>query len=104
MDYDLDVIESEVKSGKAQLFDVREVDEWQEGHLAAAALVPLSDLQMNELPEKLNPDLPTYLHCKSGRRVFAAQPCLEEMGFKKVIPLHEGFEELLSLGFTPADD
>lgn len=102
MSYDLSTIKEEVKAGKAQLFDVREIDEWEDGHLVSAKLVPLSDLQAELNPEGVDCSKTTYLYCRSGQRVFAAQPILEDMGFKNVVPLHEGFDALVSFGYEEA--
>lgn len=101
MSYDLSKIEAEVQAGEARLFDVREQDEWDAGHLKHATLVPLSGIQGGEYPEE-NQDVKTYLHCRSGQRVFMAAPLLEQAGFSNVIPLNEGFESLLEEGFEEA--
>lgn len=49
----------------ARIIDVREVDEWEGGHIAHARHVPLA-----ELPDKLDAldDGTTYLVCHSGAR------------------------------------
>lgn len=95
----LDLIKKELAEGSAQIFDVRENDEWQAGHLKAASFVPLSELNVGLEPENKNVNLKTYLYCRSGRRVHTAKPLLEDMGFKNVIPLREGFDELAEFGF-----
>lgn len=92
----------ELKAGEAQLFDVREKDEWNAGHLVLAELVPLSGLQAGVVPEQYDLSKKTYLHCRSGVRVYSAAPLLEQMGFKNVIPLDEGFLELVSEGVERA--
>ena len=43
--------------------------------------------------------LKTYLHCRSGQRVHMAAPLLEDLGIGEVIPLDEGFVELVTEGF-----
>ena len=88
----------ELANGRAQLFDVRERDEWAEDHLADAVLVPLSALQQGEEPEGRDKGLKTYLHCRSGNRVWSAKPILEGMGFTHVIALNEGFKDLSKMG------
>jgi rhodanese-related sulfurtransferase len=42
------------------------------------------------------------LHCAAGVRVHAAAPILESMGFKRVVPLQEGFGLLVHLGVDEA--
>lgn len=94
----------EIKNGQAILFDVREIDEWEDGHLELAKWVPLSTLRNYELPENMEFDksLKTYIHCRSGQRVQIAAPILEEIGFDQVIPLDEGFDELVDEGLSEA--
>ena len=92
-------LKEELAAGEAQLLDVREFNEWQAGHLSQAVFVPLSQLEGYQEPDDAEPDVKTYLHCRSGNRVHMAKPILEEMGFEEVIALSEGFEELKSLGF-----
>lgn len=98
MEPHLEKMLAELKEGKAQLFDVREIEEWEMGHLKNAQLVPLSTLMSGKLPEEFNKNIHTYLHCRSGNRVHAAAPILQDMGFKNIIPLNEGFAELVEEG------
>jgi rhodanese-related sulfurtransferase len=104
MDYDLDEMKEAVESGRAQLLDVREEEEWEMGHLEVANFVPLSSLNEGECPEGLDKTMTTYIHCRSGKRVLQAAPLLTKMGFKKIIPLEEGFEALLGEGFRMGHD
>lgn len=84
---------------RAQLFDVREEDEAAAGKLAAAELVPLSQLQQGTPPPMpLSRDKLTYVHCAAGVRVHYAAPILQLMGFERVVPLQEGFATLRALG------
>ncbi len=94
----LEEMKSELEKGEAQLFDVREQEEWDAGHLKLANLVPLSSLNYGEEPQA-DKNKKTYLHCRSGNRVYSAAPILGQMGFSDVIPLNEGFEELCDEGF-----
>lgn len=91
----------ELAAGEAQLFDVREPDEWKAGHLAAAQLVPLSELKAGAAVSH-DKAKKTYLHCRSGKRVMTARPLLEGMGFTDVTDLREGFDALANAGFERA--
>jgi len=95
-------IVDELQENNAQLFDVREFDEWSEGHLKQSVLVPLSALQRGQISKEFSKSQKTYIHCRSGVRVLSAAPILEQMGFTNVIPLNEGFEELVSEGVEKA--
>ena len=95
----LDEIKKELSDGSAQLFDVREQNEWDDGHLNQAKFVPLSLLREGSVDESLDKSQKTYIHCKSGNRVYEAGPLLEDLGFTEVIKLDEGFDELVQGGF-----
>jgi ubiquinone/menaquinone biosynthesis C-methylase UbiE/rhodanese-related sulfurtransferase len=93
----------------ALLIDVREQDEWDAGHLAAAKLLPLSTLRgasAEKLSDAVSQILPRdkiiYCHCRSGGRVLAATPILERLGYD-IRPLQSGFSALVEAGFDPAE-
>ena len=46
----------EIKNQEAKLYDVREQDEWDEGHLIVAEHLPLSKLRQDELVDKVDRD------------------------------------------------
>ena len=91
-------MKDELESGEAQLFDVREPNEWAAGHLVDAKHVPLSDLAEGYAPPH-DKALITYLHCAAGVRVHPAAGALQSMGFERVVPLPEGFATLAQWGF-----
>lgn len=102
MEEHLQIMTQELADGKAQLVDVREQYEWDEGHLKQAWLAPLSELQEGSVPQDLDPTKILYLHCRSGQRVYQAAPLLEELNFTNVVPLNEGFTTLVDEGFEQA--
>lgn len=99
----LETLQRELARGQAQLLDVREQEEWDQGHLSVAKLVTLSSLMQGECPEDLDKNKKTYLHCRSGNRVYRAAPILGDFGFKDIVPLDEGYDELVGEGFEEAD-
>ena len=88
------------------LVDVREKDEWNEGHLEQAILLPLSALQKGTDPKSVNAELDgkkiVYCHCRAGRRALTAAELLKKQGFD-VRPLKQGYEELLEGGLKKAN-
>ncbi len=98
----LDDVKKEVAEGTAQLVDVREQQEWNEGHVVNATLAPLTQLENDTIPENLDKNKKTYLYCRSGNRVYMAQPIFEEHGFEDVQPLDEGYMQLVDEGFESA--
>jgi rhodanese-related sulfurtransferase len=99
----LDTVKKNLKEGKAILFDVREKEEWDAGHLEQATLVPHSKLKEGADPKALVKDLDpkkiVYCHCRAGRRALAAGEIMKKMGYE-VRPLKQGYEELLKEGFA----
>lgn len=66
----------------ALIVDVREPDEWRDGHVAEATLIPLGSLatRLNELPR----DREILTICRSGNRSARAQQLLQGQGFRDV--------------------
>ena len=96
-------IKANLEGGTAILVDVREVEEWNRGHLADAANVPLSQLRTGTGGAGLPKDKIIYLHCQSGRRVLPAAVILRDAGFSDIRALAWGYPELLRRGFPSAD-
>ena len=62
------------------VLDVRTQEEWDEGHVEGAVLLPVDELRdrLAEIPlEK-----PVYVHCKSGQRSYIACRILAGMGYE----------------------
>lgn len=74
-----------VASGEAVLIDVREPEEWEEGVVKSAYLLPLSNLRgdrelWNDFLQK-HPNQEIILYCRSGNRSGIAAGILAEEGF-----------------------
>lgn len=98
----LDAVKKNVAAGKAVLVDVREADEWKDGHVKGARHLALSDLKKGVPEADLKKAIPAgsivYLHCGSGKRCLAAADILKKQGFD-VRPMKEGFRDLVKNGF-----
>ncbi len=82
--------------GKALfLLDVRQPDEYKEGHIAGSKLIPLGDLgkRMKEIPQ----DKEILCICRSGSRSGMAASQLAQAGYK-VINLNGGMMAWSSAG------
>jgi len=94
-----------VAEEKAVLIDVREVDEWKDGHLKGAKHLALSDIKAGVKAEQLKTLIPAgkvvYLHCAAGGRCLKAADLLKEAGYD-VRPLKPGYDALLKAGFEKA--
>lgn len=96
-----DAIQAALKEKAAVLLDVRELSEWEEGHLKSARHFPLSVLKESsaEDVERALPKMPrVYVHCRSGGRALRAAGLLKKLGYD-ARPLKAGVEELRKAGF-----
>ncbi len=101
----LDTVKERLTSKEAVLIDVRELNEWNEGHLGDAKLVPLSEIRYPQKRIDATKDLSKeeiiYCHCRSGKRVFIATHYLSREGYD-IRPLKTGYKDLLTEGFEEA--
>lgn len=99
------VVKKAVEDGKAVLIDVREIDEWNDGHLQGAKHLALSELKAGVSAEKLKSLLPTgkvvYLHCAAGGRCLKAADLLKAAGYE-TRPLKPGYQDLVKSGLPKA--
>ena len=77
-----------IESG-AYILDVREVGEFDNGHLQTAVNIPLSELRerMHEIPK----DRPVYVHCRSAQRSYNAVMALLHSGYTDVYNVSGSF-------------
>ena len=98
----LDVVKQAVQEQKALIIDVREPEEWQEGHLAGAGLLPLSVLERGVPPQELAKILPKdkiiYCYCLAGGRCAEAAAMLKPLGYD-VRAIKPGYPQLVKAGF-----
>src|SRR5215470_810988 len=75
------------------LLDVREGDEWEQGHLNQAIFLPRGFLEVKAdkvLPGK---DQPIVIYCAGGTRSAFAAKTLQDMGYSDVYSMRGGFNE-----------
>jgi sulfur-carrier protein adenylyltransferase/sulfurtransferase len=79
--------------------DVRERDEWDEGHIPGAVHVPRGSLESRI--ENLVPDRsrPVVVYCAGGSRSAFAAKTLAELGYDDVVSLAGGFTDWKRNGF-----
>ncbi|MDQ3890342.1 MAG: molybdopterin-synthase adenylyltransferase MoeB [Actinomycetota bacterium] len=83
----------------AVVIDVRERDEWEEGHIPGALHIPRGSLESRV--ERAVPDRsqPVVLYCASGNRSAFAAKALDELGYENVASLVGGFTDWKRNGF-----
>jgi sulfur-carrier protein adenylyltransferase/sulfurtransferase len=88
-----------IESGEPVVVDVREQDEWDEGHIPGAVHVPRGHLESRI--ERLAPDTsrPVVVYCSAGNRSAFAAKTLAELGYEDVVSLAGGFTDWKRNGF-----
>ncbi|MFF5995777.1 FAD-dependent oxidoreductase [Lysinibacillus sp. KU-BSD001] len=73
----------------ALFVDVREENEFANGHMKGALNIPLSQLRerMHEIPK----DQPVYVHCRSAQRSYNAVMALQGAGWNQVVNVSGSF-------------
>jgi sulfur-carrier protein adenylyltransferase/sulfurtransferase len=88
-----------IEKGDAVVVDVREQQEWDEGHIAGAIHLPRGNLESRI--ERLAPERsrPLVVYCSSGSRSVFAAKTLGELGYDDVVSLAGGFTDWKRNGF-----
>ena len=79
------------KEGSVQIFDVRQPEEYNAGHIQGATLIPLGDLpaRYKEIPANRK----VVVYCHSGKRSAKAVAFLRDHGYADVFSLSGGYVE-----------
>ena len=83
---------AKLKSGEAVIVDVREKDEWDEGHIPDAIHMSRGTIEL-DVEEKV-PDSNSMIicHCGGGGRSALAAESLQKMGYKNVHSMAGGLK------------
>ncbi|VUX08313.1 rhodanese-like domain-containing protein [Streptococcus vestibularis] len=92
---DLVQVQSDLAKG-GLLIDVRSPEEYAEGHVKDALLIPHTQFFSADIPAEKEASI--YLYCKMGPRAEFTAGVLRERGFTKVINLG-GLDDMEALGF-----
>src|SRR5512133_3373003 len=71
-----------------QVLDVRELSEWQSGHIPGAVHTPYHDI--HALPEGVDADVPVAVICASGQRAAVGASLLARHGAREVVHVVDG--------------
>lgn len=76
------------------LIDVREADEYREGHINGALNIPrgVLEFKLSATPELAARDMNIVLYCKSSGRAALAAVALQDMGYLQVKSIAGGFD------------
>jgi molybdopterin/thiamine biosynthesis adenylyltransferase/rhodanese-related sulfurtransferase len=92
-------------NGKSHvILDVRESDEWRQGHLTGAVALPRGFLEIKvetAIPDK---NTPIIAYCAGGVRSLLAGKMLKEMGYQNVTSMAGGYNAWKNGGFKWVQD
>ena len=80
----------DITGNESHILDVRNDNEWNNGHLSQAVHVPHGKLLETDLPFNKNDVI--YVHCQSGIRSSIAIGILEHKGYHNIINVNEGYK------------
>ena len=82
-------------SRSVQIIDIRDEDEYQNGHIDSAVNVPLRDLKDNLMELPINTKRPTLIYDANGSEVSNAFSIFKKMGVAEIRTLQGGYESWL---------
>ena len=82
------------------ILDVRTIEEYKEGHLRDATLIPVQALSQNLGMLKMDKNKKILVYCRSGNRSVSASRILEDNGFTP-INIKGGILSLQGAGIVP---
>ena len=87
-----------LKSSEATIIDVRDKDEWDEGHIPGAIHMSRGTIEF-DIEEKVpDPNAMIICHCGGGGRSALAAENLQKMGYKKVRSMAGGLKAWKAAG------
>jgi sulfur-carrier protein adenylyltransferase/sulfurtransferase len=83
----------------AVLLDVREADEWSQGHVPGALFIPRGYLELQVEEKVKDKGQEVVVYCAGGTRSALGVKSLQELGYTKVSSLQGGFTRWKESGF-----
>ena len=69
------------------IIDVRTVQEWNNGHIEGAILIPYDQMDKSIGAAVRDKSQKIYVYCRTGRRSSIAKETLDKLGYKDVVNL-----------------
>ena len=89
---------AKAETGEAVIIDVRDKDEWDEGHIPDAVHLSRGTMEL-DIEEKVpDPNAEIICHCGGGGRSALAAESLHKMGYKNVRSMAGGLKAWKSAG------
>jgi molybdopterin/thiamine biosynthesis adenylyltransferase/rhodanese-related sulfurtransferase len=86
------------------LIDVRDPDEYRDGHIEDAANISRGFLEFRIGSAATDPKTPIVLYCQSGLRSMLAAKALTDLGYENVTNLQGGYQKWAQSGLPVAKD
>jgi molybdopterin/thiamine biosynthesis adenylyltransferase/rhodanese-related sulfurtransferase len=86
------------------LVDVRDPDEYRDGHIEPAANISRGFLEFRIGTVASDPKTPLVLYCQTGLRSMLAARQLKELGYENVVNLQGGFQKWAQSGLPVVKD
>src|SRR5438874_1246254 len=86
------------------VIDVRDPDEFRDGHIEAASNISRGFLEFRIASAVTDPKTPIVLYCQTGLRSMLAAKALHELGYEKVINLQGGYQKWVQSGLPTVRD
>jgi sulfur-carrier protein adenylyltransferase/sulfurtransferase len=93
-----------IERGDPLILDVREQDEWDEGHVPGAIHIPRGNLESRIESAARDRDRRVLVYCAAGNRSAFAAQTLGELGYADVVSLAGGFTDWKRNGFPVVRD
>ncbi len=87
--------QAQIDSGSVIILDVREADEFKQGHLPGALLIPRGLLEFKVKEKIPDQDAKIIVYCKVGGRGALAAETMKILGYKNVENIEGGWEAWL---------
>jgi hydroxyacylglutathione hydrolase len=87
---DIPELAARLRRDEVRLLDVRDQDEWEEGHVEGSRHVPYYDLGKNVPDDLLNGDKPLAVACSVGNRSSIAVSLLRRAGVDDIVHVASG--------------
>jgi sulfur-carrier protein adenylyltransferase/sulfurtransferase len=86
------------------VIDVRDPDEYRDGHIEAATNISRGFLEFRVGTAVSDPATPVVLYCQTGLRSMLAAKALKELGYQTVINLQGGYQKWMQSGLPVVKD
>ena len=98
-------LQRRMKSGeKVVVIDVRDPDEFRDGHIEGSANISRGFLEFRIGTAVTDPATPIVLYCQTGLRSVLAAKALRELGYATVINLQGGYQKWVQSGLAVVRD